>query len=117
MTCSAGLLGAITGARSATSRTINTSTKPVMPLGLLASSRTKRRPPRGGSASRAIADMASALGIVDPRVEHAVKKVDHQGERNEQHGREQHRALDQGIVAPMDGVDRESAKAGPAEYV
>src|SRR4051812_3905043 len=58
----------------------------------------------------------AAGSIADPRIDHRVQKVDPQIDEHVDEAEQQHDALNDRIVAPQDGIEREAAKSWNREY-
>src|SRR5690242_14967115 len=65
------------------------------------------------SAVTLIASSLEANGRIDDRVQHVHDQIDHDELQREQ----QHLCLNHGIVAHLDGIDEQAAKARPVEHL
>src|SRR5262245_22506381 len=103
------------GARIATIAVRLRSTRPTIAMGWRRPSRASpARAPRTGPVVGVTS--APLIGsVANPRIEDRVEEVD--GEVDEDvHGRDdQHHALDDRVVSPQDGVDRQAADPGDGE--
>src|SRR5260370_20098243 len=107
--CSSGSCGAISGANSATSTSAPTSAPPTQ----------SRAPPRFHPAihrdefptGRSSARSAMRSAMAQPRIKQRHREVYGEIERDEEHGKGQDQALDQGKVAIDHRVDRHVANA------
>src|SRR5262245_40535581 len=92
------------GAASATTTSARTNTPPPSAI-----HRVRRaRLTRAGAP-------ATASGCASAGIEEAIDQVDAEVDHDEEHGREEHGALHDGIVAVVDRLDREPPDSGPRE--
>src|SRR6266542_1114807 len=80
-----------------------------------ASATRARMTPRPTTARRCLAKRRTPSLIADPWVEPAVEQIHEKIDEDEDHGDQQHAALDDRVVALEDGGHREPAHAGPRE--
>src|SRR5437899_304572 len=102
-----GSCGAITGAASAITTSSKTNTPPPSAI------RRVRRPRLGWTAGAAPGARSARS---DAGIEEAIDQVDAEVDHDEEHGGQEHRALDDGVVAVVDRLDREPADARPREH-
>src|SRR5206468_3538095 len=62
------------------------------------------------------ARLGAGSARADARIEEAIEQVDAEVDHDEQHGRDEHGALHDRIVAIVDRLDREPSDAGPGEH-
>src|SRR6266850_5314497 len=102
-----GSCGAISGAASAV--TISSTTNAPPP-----SAMTRVRRARLAWTAGAATGASSARA--DAGIEEAIDQVDAEVDHDEEHGGEEHGALHDGVVAVVDGLDREPSNARPREH-
>src|SRR5262245_7302705 len=88
------------------------SNPPTAPSGLRRMPRTIRATPPG---PRAAIDARAALSVPDARIEEAIDQIDSEIQHDDAGRQEQVDALDDGVIAPGDGVEQEPPHAGQDE--
>src|SRR5437867_12529271 len=78
-------------------------------------SATNTAPPAASPRVRR-ARLGAGSARADARIEEAIEQVDAEVDHDEQHGRDEHGALHDRIVAIVDRLDREPSDAGPGEH-
>src|SRR5712664_3648158 len=76
---------------------------------------TRRRVRRATRPPRAVSAGAASAGT-DTGIEEAIHQLDAEVEADEEHGRQEHHALHDRVVAVVDRVDGEPADARPREH-
>src|SRR6267142_1219316 len=71
------------------------------------------RLPRGRASCIAATATSAGAGA---RIEEAIEEVDREVDGDEHHCRDEHGALDDRVVAVVDGLHGQPADAGPGEY-
>ena len=111
--------GASSGAKIAVSTKTRTMTRPATAIGRrrnrLRSSMRRRARGVHRSATRVDGAHARAPGDADPRIQQRVDDVDREIDDHVAGRGDEHDALDQRVVALVDGLDRERAEAGDPE--
>src|SRR5437763_596116 len=120
-----GFCGEMSGANTAISTMIVSSTSPNTAMGLAMKSASARRRgvsarrgsvATGTSTGRLLIALALRLGEPDARIERRVQQVDEQVDRNEERHDDKQVRHDHGPVQQVDGIDQQLAHARPREH-
>src|SRR6185503_11900982 len=103
-----GSRGASTGARLATTISPRMTTALTAPSGFCRTSRHPLAHTRP-TAKPGAAGGANVSAVTDSRIEPGIAQIDEQVGDDDDGSKEQHRALDQGVVAEQDGVEHQAA--------
>src|SRR5450432_2978116 len=113
--CSLGGCGATTSAKTASRRSATTNASPIMAPRLRENDCQNSRHGPGGETGSWIGNACAASGMPDPRIDHAIEKIDDQVDRNHDRGNQQDASLYDGIVAGLHTMDQPVADTRPAE--
>src|SRR5512137_3167387 len=103
-------------AKIATSIISSSTIAPAMAVGCRRSASLKRWTVGETDFGAAMAWATAAMLVADPRIEQRVAEVDQQVDQHVDRREQQRHALDDRVVAPQDGVDRQAPEPGNREH-
>src|SRR6185312_2959738 len=115
--CAFGSNGASHGASAPATMSVSTMAPPMRIFGLSSGRIASRRRARTGPAASPTATSTATLpSKADPRIDEAIKNVDHEVDGNKRQRIDDDGPSDERIVARLDSGDQQRAAARPREY-